>query len=330
MSSPTETIPPFGQMNLTCMWLETILYGMYLVLYGGCVHVLVGKRVGAHKILLAASTLSILIATGHVIISFLQLLHAFTDPAILAIPNGPDIYLGTNTLQFVNGSLYISNLCLQDYLLIWRFYVVWNFNWKFCIFPVLFQTIQFAVAITADAHLFGPGASILSPGVFPLAMTGWSMDSFINVFATCGIAYRLWKAGRKSYEFGGRYTYKSTMFMMIESGILAALCSIILLCLLARGNVAGNVGTNFHTQLASTIPFLIIVRVGYGLQHGKDVRTTTFTRGTTTLPRFYTPPQVDNTNIEFSSTGTGNLEIMAYNADKRESVIMLTDQSTEG
>jgi len=160
-------------------------------------------------------------------------------------------------------------------------------------------------------------------------MTGWSMDSFINVFATCGIAYRLWKAGRRSYEFGGRYTYKSTMFMMIESGILAALCSIILLCLLARGNVAGNVGTNFHTQLASTIPFLIIVRVGYGLQHGKDIRMTTFTRATTTLPRFYTPPQVGSTTVEFSSRGSGHLETMAYDAEKRGTLVMSTDHSTE-
>ena len=62
------------------------------------------------RTLLAVSTLSMAIATVHVVISFLQLLHAFTTPSIIENSIGPSNYLSANMLEVANAGLYIYNV----------------------------------------------------------------------------------------------------------------------------------------------------------------------------------------------------------------------------
>ncbi|EGO03251.1 hypothetical protein SERLA73DRAFT_69153 [Serpula lacrymans var. lacrymans S7.3] len=302
MSSPA-TLPPFGRLNLICMWLESIMYGANVILYGGCIYVIASRNKhgasSSYRLLLSTSTLSISIATAHVILSFLQLLKAFTDPAIASQPDGADKYFsiqGGNGLFVAGTGLYVTNLFLQDVVLVWRLYVVWDQNWKLCVIPVISLIVLYVNALIAVANISPPGATILESNVLPFAMTSWALDLTVNVVATCGIAYRLWQASRRITVFKGRYTYKSTIFMMIESGFLAVLCTSVIVGLLASQDIAGNVGINLHMQAATTIPLLIVVRVGFSLRRGNDTRTTTLPSigREGRLPMIYAPAELSN------------------------------------
>jgi hypothetical protein len=67
----------------------------------------------------------------------------------------------------------------------------------------------------------------------------WTFDVFLNTTVTCGIAYRLWRAGRDVTDLAGRNVYKSAMFTVIESGALIATCTVIMFALDIAGGLPG-------------------------------------------------------------------------------------------
>lgn len=80
-----------AQMNLTCIWLEAILYGINCMLFGACVCIISGGS-PANKLLLFATSFQFAMATAHVILMFVQAMIAFTNPTIAATPDGANLY----------------------------------------------------------------------------------------------------------------------------------------------------------------------------------------------------------------------------------------------
>ncbi|EGO19962.1 hypothetical protein SERLADRAFT_418209, partial [Serpula lacrymans var. lacrymans S7.9] len=114
------------QMTLTSMWLEVLAYGRQAE----------ERLKYSSRLLLFASTFLFTTATVHMTLSFLQLLKAFTDSAIISKPRGTDVYLASNSLLVTNDILYVINVFAQDLLLIWKLHVVLNHRWRVCILPL--------------------------------------------------------------------------------------------------------------------------------------------------------------------------------------------------
>ncbi|KAG1798828.1 uncharacterized protein HD556DRAFT_154348 [Suillus plorans] len=260
-----------AQMNLMCMWLAAILYGINCILFGTCVCVISIRSPAHSRLLLCATSFQFAMSTAHVILMFIQAMIAFTNTTIAATPDGANLYYAaTGNPIFLAGQLiYIVNSLAQELLLIWRLYVVWNQNFKVCILPLITWVAHCATASVAVALLAPKNASIFSYTFRALSLSGWSLEMILNVTLTAGIVYRIWQTGQQTAALtsGGGFRYKGTIITIVESGALIAACTFVIFCLWAAGNIAGLVGSNIAMQVATMTPLLIIVRGGLRCSH---------------------------------------------------------------
>eukprot|EP00918_Siedleckia_nematoides_P056507 GHVU01123247.1.p1 GENE.GHVU01123247.1~~GHVU01123247.1.p1 ORF type:complete len:335 (+),score=5.85 GHVU01123247.1:118-1122(+) len=280
-----------GRMSLTATWLESMIYGLNCVLFGGCMYVLSIRRRRTHRILFASCVFHILISTAHAILSFIQLLNAFPNPSTMSVPHGLDLYFATpSVIVITNLALYVSNVFMQDLLLIWKLYVVLGRCWEIALVALITEGAHLACAITSVVLIAQPNAHLFSPNVQAFGKVSWSLDLFLNTTVTSGIAYRLWRADRNISTIEGHHTYKATMFAVIESGALIATCTVVMFALDIAGSPAGLAAVNVAVQVATTTPLLIIVRLGLGLTHGDSPSQGRVTKGSSSSLHCARPP----------------------------------------
>lgn len=270
-SSKMSSGQTLAQMNLTCVWLEAILYGINCMLYSACVRAIsFGSR--AHRLLLFAASFQFVMATAHVILVFVTAMIAFTDTTIAATPDGANLYYATtggNHIFTASLSIFVVNSFAQELLLIWRLYVVWNQNFKVCILPLI-MWVAHCTIVSIDIVLLAPkNSSIFSPGARAFALCGWLLEMTVNVTVTAGIVYHIWRTGRRTAALTSYFMYRSTIMMIVESGALVPACTCTLFSLWAAGNVAGTLGINIAVQITTMTPLLIIVRAGLGRPNPK-------------------------------------------------------------
>ncbi|KAG0693306.1 hypothetical protein DFH29DRAFT_964684 [Suillus ampliporus] len=250
-----------SQMFLTCTWLEAILYGINCMLFGGCVFVLSSRESAAHRFLLFASLLQFALATAHAILTFVQVMTAFTD---FYFAEGPG-----NIVYIASLSVYIVNAYTQELLLIWRLFIVWNRNFKVCILPLIMWLAHCITASLAVVFIAPKNSDVFSHNVQAFTLAGWSLEMTLNVTVTGGIAYHIWRSGRQTAVLTSHFSYKNTILTIVESGALVTSCTCVMFGLFVAGNIAGSMAINVATQITTMTPLLIIVRISLGLSHSK-------------------------------------------------------------
>ncbi|KAF8551854.1 hypothetical protein OG21DRAFT_1486664 [Imleria badia] len=249
MATVTVALPPMGEISLVSIWMETMLYGL--------------------KVLVLTSTVLFILCTIYVAASLRQLLEAF-----IYVPPGVADYA---TLYFVDYTLpmrtlkdvlYVSLTFLQDIILIWRLYIVFNRDWRIPIFFILLDLACIGTAY-ADTILFAiPNTNL--PQLIPLTITSWALDLIVNVSVTMTIAARLWWMGRNVASFradhssGNPYAY--SIYVIVESGAIFASATIVMLALYISEHGSpfpyAIPSLDVASQLAVLTPLLIVVRVG--------------------------------------------------------------------
>ncbi|KAJ3476372.1 hypothetical protein NLI96_g11196 [Meripilus lineatus] len=264
------------QMNLVVMWLETLIYGINIVVFASVVYVLAfqrRRRGSTYKYLLAVTIFLFLLATIHVALSLRQLIEAFIGPPVLQ-PHGPIYYFldQTRELSFVPQMLYATNVITQDLVVIWRLYVVWN-SWKLAILPLAVEAGH-ALAVYFVVIRYYLGAPLDSVVVLRWGVAAWALDLIVNVVGTLAIASRLWWVGRKtaSIKADKQNAYLGVAFIILESGAMFSTATFILVILFVNPPTiqAASAGINVVMQLATLSPLLIIVRVGLNITHGNS------------------------------------------------------------
>ncbi|KII83809.1 hypothetical protein PLICRDRAFT_180151 [Plicaturopsis crispa FD-325 SS-3] len=268
MSSSSPTLPPLDKINLISIWTGTVLFGRSPPRRHFCCF-------------LQLCTSAFLCGSS--------LKHSSTPPSL--------IYHVTKTY------VYVIIGWIQDLVLTWRMYIIYDRNWKIIIVPLLIEHAQISCAIVAAYMLSQPGALRTGHTVRNWSMAGWSLDLIINVGVTLAIAGRLWYMCRKvSYTASGSHTtagsmhttagamhttpgsmyttagpvhgltspnrYLSTIFTVVESGALFTSATIVMVVLYLSGSIVALAWIDVATQLAATTPLLIVFRVGLGLTHG--------------------------------------------------------------
>ncbi|EJF62598.1 hypothetical protein DICSQDRAFT_104042 [Dichomitus squalens LYAD-421 SS1] len=271
-------LPPLDKMFLIGIWVETVLYGINILVYGSAIYVLVGRIGGTTKssshLLISVSTLAFMLSTAYIAVTLRQLLEAF----IYSPP-------GTATLYFANESsrlaqsklgLYTVNVFLQDLILIWRLWTLFGRRFYVVILPLILELVRLAASITAMVRGGQPGVPIFDPLIHKMGIVDWTFDLALNIGVTLAIAARLWYMGRTVSDYVSSGTgvgsrgnkYNKVIFTIIESGGLFATATLVTVSLYLSGNIATVVAIDSITQLATITPLLIIVRVGLGLTHG--------------------------------------------------------------
>ncbi|KAG0702286.1 hypothetical protein DFH29DRAFT_922461 [Suillus ampliporus] len=73
----------------------------------------------------------------------------------------------------------------------------------------------------------------------------------INLTVTGGIAYHLWRSGRKTAVLTRHFSYRNTILTIVESGVLITSCTCVMFGLLISGNIAGTAAVNIATQVGT-------------------------------------------------------------------------------
>ncbi|KAI8974515.1 hypothetical protein BD414DRAFT_178233 [Trametes punicea] len=286
-------LAPLGRMNLIAIWLETVLYGINIMMYLGAVHVLWDKvkaRGGTvPRYLLAVSTLLFVLSTVHVSVSLRQILQAFTNPAIATSQVETSLYFiyPPDHLLSVSQSIYCFNYFVQDLVLIWRLYAVFNGDWRLVILPLALEGVvqgsvhhlptmlrfaQFHSTIGTAAYsvvLLDHKTPLEDPRLRAYGITCWSLHIAVNIGVTAAIAGKLWWHGRRTTILHGHNAYTGIALTLMESGALFTGGTFVLCVLFINIPTGADalVGVYPLSQLATLSPLLMITRVGFGLTH---------------------------------------------------------------
>ncbi|KAI0794048.1 hypothetical protein C8Q74DRAFT_1365574 [Fomes fomentarius] len=267
-------LPPLDRMGLISIWVETLLYGINVVVFFGALYVLLFKQkrgTTMHIYLFTASMLLFVISTAHVAVALRQLITALTDKAVTSIPGGSVLYFldQTDTHVFANQILYVLNVLVQDLVLIWRLFAVMGGLWWTPIIPLILEGFHTSTAIYSVVALFN-GASIQDPIVRRWGLAAWALDLTLNILVTGAIAGKIWWQGRQTVSARGHNAYLGVAYTILESGGLFTGATLILFILYINASTGLDalVGVNVVVQLATLSPLLIIARVGFGLTHG--------------------------------------------------------------
>lgn len=286
-----SALPRYDKIFLVGIWLETVVWATNIAIFFSAIWIIFWKRGGSTQWMLGiTSTVLFVFATIHVSASLRQLLEAFVD-----VPeDAPPLY---SSLYFVNEAapmailkhvIYDTTVWLQDIVLIWRLYVVWERSWKICFIPFVVDLAHMAAAYAATIIISRPNVSLYDPVLKGFGLAGWALDLAVNVSVTAVISVRLWYMGMKvtTLTTGGAHATSSPnrftvpIFTIIESGALFATVTIVMMIMYCRGSPLTLAAMDIATQLAVTTPLLIIVRVGLGLTHGLPSAYKNVMRGT--------------------------------------------------
>ncbi|KAJ7455847.1 hypothetical protein FB451DRAFT_1564853 [Mycena latifolia] len=251
MSQEAQQPPDFGfWFDIACMWAGTFFYGIYLVLFSICLHILLHRpRNAANSILLATT---ILLFTLSTIQAVLNLVLGSIDILGVDLPE--------DAIGFADDMLYVATNLVADSLLIYRCWIVWNRN-IFIIIPGFV-----GVVITS---VFGWDQKIHQeiPGLAPF----YSLTLATNIVVSILTAGRIWWISRRycpmqSSKSSAKSPYGSTIAIILESGIIY---SAFVVARIAVDNVdpvtVSFMVTEMLRQIMGIVPTLIIVRVGLGI-----------------------------------------------------------------
>ncbi|KAJ3913940.1 hypothetical protein F5877DRAFT_71129 [Lentinula edodes] len=244
--SPTPPLPPYGQLFIIGIWVESVLYAAVFILVR---RYQAGKS--SARLLLATSTVLFSLSTAYVSISCRELLEAY----VWGPPGGADLYFADASQHYsgVKLSLALVNIFIQDVILIWRMWVVYNNKWTIIILPILGEIGHVAAGISSIHSILLCNATVSDPAV-PSLVVYWGLDFVINIGVTGCIIHKLWSAGRtiKGLKIAQdtHHPYLSVIFIIVESGGILAMATLITLCLYLSRNPAAAPAIDSIVQFA--------------------------------------------------------------------------------
>ncbi|KAF8163986.1 hypothetical protein BJ912DRAFT_1097021 [Pholiota molesta] len=250
-------------------WCNGVLYANSVVIFTSCMYILLKKRREGKPVSAFFFTCAILqfaISTAHVALNLRLLINAFLN--VSDGPSASEAYLAQETIPEQIGMkvLYFANSAIGDAVLVWRMYVVWGRNIHIAMFPLL-MVIASAVSGFIATSIIAHGGDASWPLILKYLLASWSLSIIIQVSATCLIAYRIWSlsAGISSHVVAAdekdRTNYTSIIWIIVESGVLYTVSTIILLAFFEANSQASNIIGKALGQISSIVPTLIIVRV---------------------------------------------------------------------
>jgi len=261
MATATTVLPPMGKISMIGIWVETVLYGVNCVMYGLCMFILLRERKAptVRWVLVMMCTILFLLSTAHVGASLQQLLDAFIY-APADVPDYSTTYWLDNytTPRVLKDNLYITMVLAQQLIVIWRFYVVFMYDRRVVIFPVILMAGSVGAGYVS---VILNNASVSTP----LIILSWAFGLILNVLVTGAIVARLWRMGRIIASLTATSTtpFASSIYLVVESSAITAVAGVGLIALVASNSPASFSGPDVVSQLVVLTPLLIAVQVGY-------------------------------------------------------------------
>ncbi|KAJ7724801.1 hypothetical protein B0H16DRAFT_1585624 [Mycena metata] len=187
------------------------------------------------------------------------------------IPGGPNAFtveFYSTWVNMMSFAAYVLMSWLADGLVLWRFTLIWGWNYWISFFPTLIylgavgSSIALMRAIMSSTDLTFWGVKSVQ---FSIAY--WSLSISLNVILTLAIACRIWlvrRRTRQSLGFQHSGQYVSVSAMLVESAALYSTWGLVFLICYARNTPLQNILLPPLGQVQGIAPVLILFRVAQG------------------------------------------------------------------
>ncbi|TFY72244.1 hypothetical protein EVG20_g744 [Dentipellis fragilis] len=323
------------QITVTALWAESILYGLYTILFAGSVYILAFQR--PKRSYLAISITLYVAITASMILRLIQILMGprtttnsyLVDGVGYSCSSEPqsseEIHEAWMT-DLTNAIIDATNALAQiaaDGLLIYRCFIIWNRK-RYVVLPL--ATLLLATTACNLSHVYydcelykmvdHPSLpDTPPPRWFQLVYLSSAFNTTSNALALattlrCSIsaAARIWwvsrELGRNLKTLSGNI-YKSAILMIVESGAIFSSGLIATLIVQQTAPDYSVIFTYAVNPLLGIAPTLIIVRVGMGhafeVTHVAAFQSTLLRAGTWTAPTALTLCVASSTGSSESS-----------------------------
>ncbi|KAG5728769.1 hypothetical protein E4T56_gene6281 [Termitomyces sp. T112] len=242
-----ETVPPI----LCSLLVESLLFGIHIVLFGICAYLLAIRQNPAHLFVLLSITAMFAISVADMTVVYRWVFHDYV--AVLKGQMGPAA--AVDQIRPI-GYLYVTNNLFADGLLIYRCYKVWN-NQR--MIPIVAGVLLAADSVWGYIAIRFLDISSFALATFtPLFL--WSVFAF-NVVMTLATAGRIWWVTRTSHLLLDKQQmkkYRTAITVILESGAIYPITVLIF-------NVSpSNLKIYFFlaaTRVVGIMPTLMIVQI---------------------------------------------------------------------
>ncbi|KAF5374215.1 hypothetical protein D9758_004668 [Tetrapyrgos nigripes] len=274
VEAPLEgTLMPFppDEAKLVSIFIQTLLYGAYVVVFGLTVWILAfkgGKRKGVNQTMLAISIVMFTLATMHIGVNYTRIIRAFID--FKDQPGGPPAYFNqlSEFTQIFGSAIYVAQTLVGDSVVLYRCYLVWNRNILVVLFPLmlLFGSTASGIGILYSFAKVVPQAEIFVDELQQWIVSFFSLTLATNLICTGLVAYRIWYINHLAYVFSlNARSLQPIMLLVIESGMAYSLTLTALLILYKAESWFQYVLLDAISPIVGLVFSMIIVRIGLGI-----------------------------------------------------------------
>ncbi|KAI0249425.1 hypothetical protein BJV78DRAFT_693838 [Lactifluus subvellereus] len=246
----------FASSELIAMCLESVFYGIYVVLFAACVKVLCSKRRrragGNYRLVIVSSVLFILV-TWHEIIDAIRLFLAYQNSQTTA---DADLYFTNVTakLSVMKTSVYLAETIVSDLFILYRCFVVWNTSVPIVVLPALLYVADIGTGIAAVYTLtlirqdivFNREQERITNAFFACTLA-------LNALCTGLIAFRIWRTQRQTRDAKMGSNLMHVSVIVVESG---AIYLSVLACVVASFTVRSLLFNIFLDIVSATYNLL--------------------------------------------------------------------------
>ncbi|KAF7345183.1 hypothetical protein MSAN_01894700 [Mycena sanguinolenta] len=274
---------PGTKESYLAVFLECVVYGVYLPVFFECAKVLLRKNfANANHVYLVATTVSMfaLIST-RAINDIVGSTKNFDNPIEIVVQSG----------AFKIELLYALVVAIADAFIVFRTFIVWNRSWVITALPALLYLASCGTSVWSLVLLHHPGSleSILDGNVANAGDIFLILTVCTNLVCTSLISFRIFDSYRKLAPEAAALSRRSESILvasvLIESAAIYTLLSVGLLITTRLGKLASLVLSSVSSPMIGLVFSHIIVRVGRGTSYGAET-------GSTSSMEFSTqPPQ---------------------------------------
>ncbi|KAJ3748814.1 hypothetical protein DFH05DRAFT_1456767 [Lentinula detonsa] len=243
------------ESKLVSIFIQTLLYGAYTVVFVLTIWILVWRRPAGqdiNKLMLWISIVMFILATMHICVNYTRIFMAFIT--YRNAEGGPAAFFNilSNFTQIFGSAIYVTQTLVGDSVVLVRCYIVWGRQWYIVAFPMLLLLGSTASGI----GILYSFAHIGDTQIFALELQNWIVSFFsltlsTNFICTALVAYRI--------------CWNPVMLLVIESGAIYSATLLSLLILYKAESWFQYVLLDAISPIVGLVFSMIIVRIGLGL-----------------------------------------------------------------
>ncbi|KAJ8596858.1 hypothetical protein M405DRAFT_877322 [Rhizopogon salebrosus TDB-379] len=261
-----------AKAELIGVFLESLAYGVYLMVFNECMSVLRKRRSRPSDYLVGTALSLFILITAHLVIDILRNMEAFTSNE--AVPNYPSTYYGTwdTWKNIVKSSLYVAVTLVSDAFILYRSFIVWGRNYFIATLPFLLFIADIAIGIfwVYTLSLVLPNENVFVDALFVRVTTFYSITLSMNVICTLLIAIKILRIQRVVAPFSkaNKDQVSRLVPIMVESGAAYSAMLVVMITTYTSASPAMFIFLNSMSPIVGIVFSSVIVRVGLGLSHG--------------------------------------------------------------